>query len=742
LLRLSALPAAARVRQNADPRALRAAKRQNHMDSVSLALRLDAAREHHRLGSREFAESLIEEILVAAPRHGETLEWSGFLALEAGRHRDAVDRLARAIQCGRNSASTHLLLGRAYKAAGELDNAIESYRRAILKDVRLIDAHVSLGVALRAKGENEPAIRSYRKALALNPTSFEAHLNLANLAEAAGDYTLAVKHFEQAEQLRAVSAETHRQHGRALWDLRRKSEAADQIERALRRDPDHLDAYLNLGGMLHAMAQYDGALTYFTALIERLDAGLGHPQDAAARATLHREARLGVIEALAGASRLDEALLRIEAELRDAGDTFALLERLYWIAPYRFTSQADLVSLYRRYQRVVPKAEYEPFALRLRSEEPARLRIGYLSADFRQHSVAFFIEPVLEHHDRTKFAIVCYSSNQADDEVTERLRSHAEEWVDVKTLTNRALAERIAADQIDVLVDLSGRTQGGRPGAFAFRPACLQVSYLGYPTFTGFQQFDFRLTDPAIDPANTDHGLPYEQPLRLPRSMFCYRPPPGMPEPGGSGSPPDAVRFGSFNQAPKLSPDTLRAWAAILEQVPGSVLVLKAYAFDDPAARQRVRDALAALGIGDERLEILPPKTSKHDHFATYEKIDVALDTFPYSGATTTCEALWMGVPVVTFAGETHAQRMGVSLLGALGLDELVAHSEPDYVRVAVELAANASKRAELRQSLRQRFAQSSLRDEEGFTRSFESVLRGAWLERWTGLRAPVATAT
>ena len=198
----------------------------------------------------------------------------------------------------------------------------------------------------------------------------------------------------------------------------------------------------------------------------------------------------------------------------------------------------------------------------------------------------------------------------------------------------------------------------------------------------------------------------------------------------------DSIRFGSFNQVPKLSPSTLDTWAAILRQVASAVLVLKAYGFDDVATRDRVTNAFVARGIAPDRVEIRLPAKDKRNHFAAYRDIDIALDTFPYNGATTTCEAMWMGVPVVTLVGETHAQRMGSSLLTALDLDELVARSPEEYVRVAVELAANHAKRASLRAGLRERCAQSSLRDEAGFTRSFEALVLEAWRERWAALTA------
>ena len=242
-----------------------------HMDRYLLELQYNSALEHHRHGDPEHADRLLRQILAHEPHHAEALLLSGFLALQAGRFDTAIDRLALAVCCGSTDAGTHLLLGRAYKAAGDLDAAIASYRRAVMQDDRLIDAHVSLGIALRAKGESEDAAHSYRRALALNPASFEAHLNLANLADATGDFALAATHYERAEQLRQVTGETHYQHGKALWRLGRRSEAAAQLELAIRRDADLLEAYLSLGEMLNAMAQYEGAL----ALSELPDRAVG-----------------------------------------------------------------------------------------------------------------------------------------------------------------------------------------------------------------------------------------------------------------------------------------------------------------------------------------------------------------------------------------------------------------------------------------------------------------------------------
>lgn len=708
------------------------------MKQILLASQLEAALRHHRSGEHEQAEALYRGIIDSEPRNAEALQYAGFLALQTGRFEIAVERLRRAIRSGNDLAGTHLLLGRAYKGAGRIDSAIASYRRAIALDNTLVDAYVSLGIAYRANGQTDDAARTYAKALTLNRDSFEAHLNLANLLQDTDQAERAVGHYEQAQRLRPGSGEVHCRYGTALQRLGRKSEAAEQFDRAIVCDPDLLDAHLSLGNLLNVMKQHAAAATYFESLLARLESPNERPEGSATRHELYRDARLGRIDALIGDLHYEEARQEIERDLRDAPDSVPLLDRMLLIAPYRVTSQAEIVALLRRFQRVSPYAAVQALEPSAQHAGTERLRIGYVSGDLREHSVAYFLEPLLASHDRSTFTAVCYSSNEKDDDTTARLRGYVDEWIEAKSLTDLELARRVTDDRIDVLVDLSGRTGGTRFGMFAYHPATVQVGFLGFPTYTGLHQLEFRVTDAVIDPDGTnDDALATERPLRLPHSMFCYRPPSDAPDvtvrrPESEG----AVRFGSFNQAPKLGPAVLGAWIEILQRVPDAVLVLKAFAFDDDSTRSRFLDSFVQAGIDGARVQIRASESKRDRHLAAYGEIDIALDTFPYNGATTTCEALWMGVPVVSLCGETHSCRMGASLLGAMGLDELLATSVNEYVDVAVALAADPLRRAQLRGTLRARFERSALRDEAGFTRNFETTLRRAWQEQRAATRA------
>ena len=318
-----------------------------------------------------------------------------------------------------------------------------------------------------------------------------------------------------------------------------------------------------------------------------------------------------------------------------------------------------------------------------------RLRIGYVSGDFLRHSVAYFIEALLASHDRERFDVICYQNNAHTDEVTQRLKGHAERWMVCAGLSENALRSRIQADGIDVLIDLSGHTAHSRLMLFATPCAPVQISYLGYPTVCGLPAIDFRITDNVIDPGDMP-PFASEAPLRLPRTMFCYTPDAAAPP----LAPPPAiaqgfVTFGSFNNIAKVSDHTLELWAAVMRAVPGSRLLLKASTMAQASNRAGIEGFMASHGITPDRLTLIARTPSTDSHLAIYQQVDIALDTFPYNGATTTCEALWMGVPVVSLCGRTHPTRMGASILSAIGRADCVTNDDAGYVNRAVALMAD-----------------------------------------------------
>jgi predicted O-linked N-acetylglucosamine transferase (SPINDLY family) len=364
--------------------------------------------------------------------------------------------------------------------------------------------------------------------------------------------------------------------------------------------------------------------------------------------------------------------------------------------------------------------------------------VGYLSSDLRLHSVAYFLESVFEHGNRQRFEIHAYHNSPAEDEVSDRLRRFVAGWTPCHGMTDEVLAERIRADRIDILVDLNGHTGGSRLPVLAYKPAPVQVSWLGYPTTTGLKAVDYRITDGHVDPPGSEASS-VERLARLPRSYFCYRPP--DPSPGLSSLPAERrghVTFGSFNNLAKVTTETLRLWARVLAAVPRSHFYFKARATHDRWARQRIRTRFEAAGFDLARVELHGWSVEDHRHLELYGQLDISLDTFPYNGATTTCEALWMGVPVVTLAGSTHASRMGMSILKAAGEDHLIAYTADEFVEKAATLASRLPELAQWRQTARTKLRASALLDGPRFARGLETAFEAMW-QAWLAEGAPAA---
>ncbi|MEW6330081.1 MAG: hypothetical protein AB1560_01340 [Pseudomonadota bacterium] len=366
-----------------------------------------------------------------------------------------------------------------------------------------------------------------------------------------------------------------------------------------------------------------------------------------------------------------------------------------------------------------------------------RLKIGYVSSDFRRHSVAWFIEPVLAQHDRERFEVHCYANHFQEDEVTRRIMSHADHWCRIFGTPDEGVADQIRADRIDILVDLNGHTAMNRLLVFARKPAPVQVTWLGYPNTTGLSAMDYRLTDGFADPVGQTGHLHSEKLVRLPECFSCYQPPADAP--AVSELPArnkGRVSFGSFNKLNKITPGVMKLWAGILRAVPGSRLILKSTGLGEPAMQQTVRDAFMRREVTPDRIELLGHDPSSAGHLGRYADIDIGLDPFPYNGTTTTCEALWMGVPVVTLAGKVHAGRVGVSQMSNLGLTELIARTPEEYIAITTSLARNLEDLARLRSELRDRLLASPLTDAPRFTRNLEQAYHNMW-EDWRLGRSP-----
>jgi predicted O-linked N-acetylglucosamine transferase (SPINDLY family) len=396
------------------------------------------------------------------------------------------------------------------------------------------------------------------------------------------------------------------------------------------------------------------------------------------------------------------------------------------------TSREEVFEAHRRYGQMIADLHRPGRPAVLRNPDPARrLRVGILSPDLRRHSVAFFITPFFERYDPAQIELVVFDTSapgQADD-ITERLRSRASVW---RRITPRSLiefADVIRRDQIDVLIELSGHTGAHALEIMPYGPAPVLVSYLGYPCTTGLTCMDYRIVDSITDPAPDADRLSTERLIRLDPCFLCYSPPAAAPR-VATPDPARPITFGSFNNASKLNEPLVALWSRILAAAPSSGIMLKAISLVDQQARDRLTTLFAKYNIPADRVRFGVHSPTVEDHLARYADIDIALDTFPYHGTTTTCDALLMGVPVVTLMGDRHLSRVGGSLLHAAGLPELIAHNEDEYVAIATGLAADRPRLAGLRSTLRPRLLASPLCDGVEFVRRFEGAIRRVWQDR------------
>lgn len=680
----------------------------------SLADILNGALRDLGAGRVEQARASLERALAAVPDHPDAIGLLAVADLDAGEHASAEQRALRALSLAPRNPQHAYTLGRSLDAQGRYAEAASAFRRALSVAPQSAELHLALGLALANGGHLDAAVASLDRAAQLDPGTASIEFQLAAVLQRAGRLEEAVSAYERGLVREPAAVPALVNLGAVLGLLSRNGEAERVSRRALALDPRRPEAHVNLGRAL-------GAIGFQNEAVECLERAI---------ALGLRDAPLlnDLGGALYNAGLAARAIERYR-EAVAADPTYSVVRSNLLLAMnYEETDPAVLLAAHREADRV-PRA---PAPIRHRG---TRLRIGYVSPDFRAHSVAFFIEPILERSDRARIETFCYHVHPTRDRYTERMRSHAGTWVDAHALSDATLAERIRADGIDVLVDLAGHTGGNRLPLFAQRPAPVQATYLGYPTTTGLAAIDYRVTDAFVDPPG-EPVASTELPLRLPGSYFCYRALPETPQVGAlPAREAGQVTFGSFNNLVKVSPETLDLWAAVLAAVPGARLVLKNRSLVDPLTRMRIADRLAARGVEAGRVFMTGWEEETDRHLDWYNRVDIALDTFPYNGATTTCEALWMGVPVASLSGRTHASRMGRSILTAAGMPDWVASDRAAFTALCVRWAEDLEALADLRAGLRARMAASPLMDEPAFVRAFESLLAGAAERR----PAPVA---
>jgi len=596
------------------------------------------------------------------------------------------------------------------------------------------------------------ALPLYQEMCRADHTDADAWLVLGVIYGRLGDAALAEKALQRAAHLRPAHVATLYNLGIALRDAGRVTDSVSTFRRVLELEPRHVGARYLLAQGFEALGKLEDAATSYAALRDltpdnpavhaRLGIclhSLGRLEDAvscyrAALATGGQDANTqdNLAAALSQQGRSMEAVAvhreTLAAQPENAHSHSNLLLALHYLPARRLDGVFEEHRRWGRIHGADPGGVVPPFPNR--PEPERRLHVGYVSPDFCEHSVSYFFEPLLANHRDSLFEITCYSATRDVDTTTARLRSLAHRWRDIADVDDRRVVDMVRNDEIDILVDLAGHTGGSRLTVFADRPAPIQVSYLGYPDTTGLPAIGYRLCDGITDP----EGCPIhctEELVRLSGCFLCYRPPAQAPH----VAPPPAekhgyVTFGSFNNLAKINEEVVATWSALLHEVPHARLVLKSAFLADRKTGERYLRQFAQCGIQGERIKLLGRAPTTSDHLEMYRYVDVALDTFPYNGATTTCEALWMGVPVVTLTGDSHAGRVGKSLLTAVELGALAADSREEYVAIAARLVGEPGRLATVRGALRDRMETSILCDGVRFAGVVEHAYRTMW-RRW-----------
>ena len=682
---------------------------------------LEQALEHHKAGRLAEAEHLYDRVLEVRPDQPDALYFLGLIADQMGRSGEAAELIGRANGLDPKNAEKRDQLGSIFKADRLREQELAEAKAAVAAEPGNAGAHYRLGATFERQGQRAEAAAAFQEAIAIKPDYAEAHNGLGNVLKSQGRLEEAVHCYQQVIALKPDAAGAYNSLGGVFVHLGRPKDAVASYREAIALRPDFAEAHGNLGNALRALGELDDALASLQRAAElKPDAATIHFNLSAALYDLGKLE--DAVAAYKRAIGLDPGLLMTHSRI--------LLRMNY--DPAR--TAADIWAEARRCGDLrVGSCDIRMGGYANSRDPERRLRLGYVSPNFTTHSVSYFFEPLLAAHDPGAVRVFCYAEVERPDKTTKRLEAMANRWRWTVGMSDAELAERVRRDRIDILVDLAGHTPNNRLGVFAMKPAPVQVTWLGYPGTTGLSTIDYRFTDAVVEPPGEADGYSSEALVRLPHGFHCYGPPADAPEVGPLPCREAGhLTFGSFNNLAKVTHDVVAAWARVLHAVPNARMVIKGGELNDLATRQGYLEAFAGHGIEAGRLDLVAWIAERAGHLDLYGRIDVALDTFPYNGTTTTCEALWMGVPVVTLAGDRHAGRVGASLLTQLGLEELVAETVEAYVAEAVDLAKDVARLAALRAELRGRMTDAPLCNRAGFARAIEAAYRDMW-RRWCG---------
>jgi predicted O-linked N-acetylglucosamine transferase (SPINDLY family) len=599
------------------------------------------------------------------------------------RLEEGIEQFKTAIRLNPTIADTHNNMGTAFTHLRRFEEAGACFQTAVDLKPDHVEAINNLGSTLNSLGRSDDAVALFKKAVELKPEFVEAHSNLAISLSNLGQKAEALEAVDAALKLRPRLSKEHFMRGLILRDLRRTDEGVEAIRTALNLEPNNVGALTALG----------------YSLLERGD--------------------------------IDEAMDALKRSIELNPDPQTHSNVLMTINYHPGYSQADLLKAHKSWADLHELPHVKNWKPHDNDRSPdRRLRIGYVSPDFRGHSVSYFLEPILQNYDRDQFELYAYAHMSTTDMHTWRLRAQIEQWREISARPPDEVAAQIREDRIDILIELAGHTGNNALAVFARKPAPVQINMIGFPSTTGLSSMDYRITDALCDPPGQTDPFNTESLIRLPDIFWCYRPPDNCPE--VASLPADEtgqITFTSVNNFTKVTPDVQRMWAQVLKAVPNSRLILQTSALSSEHTQTTVKARFAESGVDTGRLEFRP--WSDFDQYVKLlERSDMTLDPYPFNGGTTTCHSLWMGAPVITLAGDRHASRMGLSMMTAIGLPEFVAHTPDDYVNIAVRFANDLPRLREIRAGMRDRLTASPLLDAPTYTRNLEAAYRQAW-RKW-----------
>ncbi len=627
----------------------------------------------------------------------------------------AVAAFQKNVELMPEDAEAHFNLGVVLKREGRFEEAASSYRRALAIRVDYAEAHSNLGNVLKDLGQLDGAVQSFRRALQIKPNSPDAHNNLGTVLKDLGQFNEAADSYRRALQLHPDYADAYYNLGNVLRDLGQLGAAAENYQRATRLKPDHADTYNNLGTTYKDLARYDEALASYRRAIET------RPDFA--------EAYGNVGSLLMDIGDYDGAIANYRRALDLKPDYADAQSSLLFILNYSASYSAEYcLDQARLYGAMVTAMSVRRFVSWSCENSASRLRVGMISGDLRNHPVGYFLEGLLAHIDPARIELYAYPTYAKSDELTLRIKPRFAAWRPLSGLSNEQAARLIHADGLHILLDLSGHTARNRLPIFAWKPAPVQVSWLGYFATTGVSEIDYVLADQMGVPKECYNKFT-ETVRYLPDTRLCFSTPQTelavAPLPAIAN---DHVTFGSFQTLAKVNDDVIAVWSDVLAALPNSRMHWQCKQFGDADVAIRMLARFEHRGIDPRRL-ILLGAVERSEYLAAHSAVDILLDTFPYPGGTTTCEALWMGVPTLTLCGDTMLSRQGASLLHAAGLNDWITGSKTDYVATAVAFASDISRLAQLRAELRERVSVSPLFDAARFARNFEQCLNTMWRE-------------